>query len=270
MDREAVAAVLDAPPDLNSTESTDTGTYVLLLGNDRRASQGWARSDTIMLARLDAKTDSVSMVSIPRDTRVEVPGHGTTKINHASSYGGPALAIQTVKLFTGLPVHHYVQVDFEGFEQIVNAVGGVRINVRVPVKAGDRVLVSAGLQTLNGKNALLYVRDRKGYASGDFARINNQQTFLLALAKQIAKTNNFARLPGILDATSKHVETDMSITKLVNMAARYRGIDSSTLRTATVPGKTGTINGVSYVLADEAATAALFADLADGGLAKAP
>ncbi|MDP3630581.1 MAG: LCP family protein [Actinomycetota bacterium] len=263
IDRQAVAAVLDAPPESN--ESTDTATYILLLGNDRRENQGWTRSDTIILARLDAETNSVSMVSIPRDTRVDVPGYGTTKINHSSAYGGPALAIETVKQFTGLPIHHYVEVDFEGFEQIVDAVGGVRVNVQVPVGS-----VSAGLQTLNGEDALAWVRDRHGYASGDFARMKNQQTFLLALAKQVSKSDNFAKLPSILNATSKHIKTDMSVPKLMSMASDYRGLDSSTLRTASVPGKTATINGVSYVLADKAATVAMFADLADGGFDETP
>lgn len=268
MDRKAVAAVLDAAPDANSGETTDTATYILLLGNDRRPNQGWTRSDTIILARLDPETRSVSMVSIPRDTRVDVPGHGTTKINHASAYGGPALSIQTVKQFTGLPIHHYVQIDFEGFQQIVDAVGGVTINVDRPVMSmdGSTTIVPAGLQNLNGEQALLFVRNRHSYASGDFARMKNQQTFLLALAKKMSQQRNFARLPGILDATSQHIKTDMSVTQLVEMASDYRGVSASTLHTASVPGKTATIGGVSYVLADEAATAALFADLGDGGL----
>lgn len=270
IDRAAIEAVLDAPPDLTSSETTDTGTYILLLGNDRRTGQGWTRSDTIILARLDSTTNSVSMVSIARDTRVDVPGHGLTKINHSSAYGGPALTIQTLKQFSGLPVHHYVQIDFEGFERIVDSVGGVSINVQVPVMAGDRVLVPAGSQLLNGSQALLYVRDRKGYASGDFARMKNQQTFLLALAKKMSQQRNFARLPGILDSTSQHIETDLSITELVGLASDYRGISASTLHAASVPGKTATIGGVSYVIADEASAAALFADLADGGLSEAP
>ncbi len=266
-DLEAVEAVLDSTEPTASVEPTNTVTYILLLGNDRREGQSWARSDTIILARLDSATESVSLVSIPRDTRVTVPGYGTTKINHAAAYGGPALAIETVQLFTGLPIHHYVELDFEGFEQIVDAVGGVDVDVEVSVEY-EGVYVAAGSQTLNGEEALTWIRDRSGYASGDFARMENQQAFLLALAEEMTKSSNLSRLPSILNETSKHIQTDLSVAELVSLVSDYSGIDASTMYTASVPGTTGTIDGVSYVLADEEATAALFADLEDGGLSE--
>jgi len=261
-DREAVAGELDA---YGSSESTDTARYVLLMGNDRRPGQGWARSDTIILMRLDDDSGVVSMLSLPRDTYAEVPGRGMTKLNHASAWGGPALLIKTVKELTGLPVHHYVQVDFEGFSAIVDALGGVEMKVERDVVSPEGVRVSAGTKRLTGIEALTVVRDRKGHADGDFGRMRTQQAFLLALAREAAKPQNLPRLPSVLGATSRNLETDMSVGQIVDLAAEYRGISSETMRSRTAPGAPRNIGGVSYVVLDEQAFRELLADMAEGG-----
>lgn len=264
---KAIEAVLDDFEAPVEDGPVDTGQYILLLGNDRREGQGWTRSDTIMIARLDAETHSVSMLSIPRDSYTAVEGHGMTKINHASAYGGPELMIQTVKELTGLPIHHYVEIDFQGFGQVVDALGGVEMTVDEPVVDGGKVLLSPGTQVLSGYEALLFVRNRKAYADGDFSRMRNQQALLFAMVKKASDDTNFARLPGILDSISRHLKTDWTVPELMSVASEYRGIGSDDMRMKTLPGAAQRIDGVSYVVIDEAQAELLYEDLADGGFA---
>ncbi len=263
-EREAINGALDEPA------KPEEASYILLLGNDRRPGSGWARSDTIIVVRLDPASHSVSMLSLSRDSRVNVPGRGMTKLNHASAWGGPALMIDTVKELTGLPIHHYVQVDFEGFAAIVDALGGVEMNVDRATTSPEGVSVAAGKQTLSGKQALAVVRNRKGYADGDFARMRNQQAFLLALAKQASQARNLTRLPQILDSTSKNIQTDMGVAKMAALAGTYRDIEKKDMRTASAPGRAGRVGKVSYVLLDEAKFRDVVADLADGGFEEKP
>ncbi len=240
-------------------------TYLLLLGNDRRPGQGWARSDTVMLVRLDPVSDAVSMISLPRDTRVAVAGHGTTKLAHASAYGGPALAIKTVKALTGLPVNHYVQVDFQGFAAIVDAMGGVKMNVDRATTSPEGVYVPAGNRVLSGMQALAFVRNRHGYASGDHQRMKNQQAFLFALAKKASKERNFARLPKIITSVSSNLQTDLSVKELVALAGRYRGIKKANLRAKSAPVQGAMIGGGSYQILSESAFRDMLADFEAGG-----
>jgi LCP family protein required for cell wall assembly len=233
-------------------------TYILLLGNDRRSGQTRARTDTIILARLSKADGSILLLSIPRDTRTEVPGHGTTKINHAAAYGGVPLAIKTVKKFTGLPVHHYVQVDFNGFGRIIDLLGGVDMYIDRPVNYGQGIVVNAGMQHLNGVQALSVVRNRKAYASGDFARIRNQQALLSAMARKTAAPGSLDRLPQILAETAGNVETDLSISQLTGLVSKYREALQRDLPGYTVPGTPAMIDGLSYVVTDKAAASKLF------------
>lgn len=261
-EEKAIEQELDAPVVESPKEEPS---YMLFLGNDRRPGQGWARSDTIMLARLDPNDGSVSMISIPRDTRVAIPGHGTQRIAHATALGGPALAIKTVKQLTGLPVNHYAQVDFRGFASIVDAVGGVKMTVDKATTSPEGVYVPAGKQVLNGSRALAFVRNRKGYARGDFQRMKNQQAFLFALARQASKPKNFTRLPKIIDSTSKNLQTDMSIGELMSLAGQYRGIEKKDMRAKSAPVSGRMIGGASYQILKEAEFKAMLADLEDGG-----
>lgn len=260
-DLNEVRGVLDA-------DARDAGDprYILLLGADRRPGQSRARSDTILVVRIDSADDSLSMLSIPRDTRVPVDGHGLDKITHANAYGGPALAVKTVKEYTGLPIHHYLEVDFEGFTRIVNLVGGVTVTVDEPINdvhgsdtggVSDVTYIPAGQQTLTAEQALTFVRTR-AYAEGDFKRIENQQRFLTALMKQTMRGDNISRLPQIAEVAADSVETDMSVRQLLGFAQVLRNLSDGDIRGFTAPGTPGRISGVSYVIPDEEASRRLF------------
>ena len=188
-----------------------------------------------------------------------------TKLAHSTAYGGPALTIRTVQKLTGLPVHHYVQIDFEGFSSIIDAVGGVYVNVDRGAVSPEGVRITAGKQVLGGKQALTFARNRKGYADGDFARMRNQQTVLMALAKKVVEPGNIKRLPKVIDSTSRHIQTDMSVPAALELASNFRSISKKTVKSKSAPGSTASIGGGSYVVLDEAKLRALIVDLENEG-----
>jgi LCP family protein required for cell wall assembly len=259
-DAPAIRAELSTSP-----VSVQEPEYVLVLGVDKRPGERYGRSDSIILARVDPQYYSLSLLSIPRDLRVPIAGHGTTKINAAWPYGGAALAIKTVKTVTGLPVHHYVELDLAGFTRLVDTVGGIVIDVDQPIY--DRIdepdgkpaeiVIQPGSQRLDADKALLYVRSRR-FRDGDFTRMRHQQTFLSALATSLLDRSHVTRLPAVAMQLSTSMKTDMSIPSLVSLGGQLRGIRQEEIRRYTVPGTMKTIGGVAFVLPDAARDAALF------------
>jgi LCP family protein required for cell wall assembly len=225
-------------------------TTVLLLGTDSREGEP-ARSDTIMLMRFDPHSHTVNQMSIPRDTRVQVEGHGLTKINEAMFYGGPALAIKTVKQYVGFPINHVMVVNFQGFPRLVKAVGGVRLYVpkTISTTAGSDqrvVTFTKGWHHLDGKNAMLYVRIRK--VDSDFERAKRQQAFVQALEKKIAQRKNLTRLPEIGRRFMKGVATDLSTWQLMQIGfVKWRANDEKSKK-LLLTGPPAYIGGVAYVL----------------------
>lgn len=219
---------------------------VLLIGADKRKKDKIGRADTMILARVDPKNKKIWMLSIPRDTRAEIDGQGAAKINQAYAYGGPEGAIEAVRDLTGVPVHHYVQVDFRGFVKAVDALGGVWIDV--PVEIDDYAAsshsykhraqhIDAGYQLLDGEHALTFARARHQFIDQDFSRMKNQQLFFKALADQVARPENITRLPKIVSAIAPYVKTDMKLMDLIRTAQALRDAGAKSVYTATVPGE---------------------------------
>lgn len=229
---------------LTEVEATEPFT-VLLMGVDRRPKEKYSRTDTMLLARVDPKTKKVTMVSIPRDTKVEVPGYGTEKINSAYYHGGPALAVETVEGFLDVPINHYMAVNFDGFKSVVDAMGGIYIDVDVEIddwKAASGTPnhrakhIDAGYQLLDGEHALTYVRSRD-LPDADFGRMRHQQTFFKALARQSVRFSNWYRLPGVVKEFAKHTTTDMTVGEMLGVLRAMRGITDQNLQTATLAGE---------------------------------
>ncbi len=259
-------AVLDA----NKPDERGAPFYMIIMGVDNREGETRQRSDTLIVARVDPQQRAATLVSIPRDTRVEIPGEGTRKINAANALGGPALVIETVQEFTGLPISKYVEIDFNGFKDIVDALGGVTVNVPEKIqdpKAGDydasAYTIYAGEQTLNGKQALTFVRSRN-FPDGDFTRVKNQQLFIKALLKETLQVANAFKIPSIVDAVASNITTNMKVGELLSLANDMKGMDGDALETITMPGEAKTIGGASYVIADEEAFAAIIDRLEQG------
>ena len=202
------------------------GTTVLLFGLDAAGLP--AHSDTIMLMRFDAKTHMTNQLSIPRDTLVNIEGYGQQKITQAMWFGGPSLALKTVKDFTGIPVNHIMVVSFQGFPRLVNSVGGIDMYVPQTVTTGagpgaagstQRVVTfTKGMHHFDGKYAMLYVRIRKAYAGGDYTRAARQQAFVQALQKKLMRPSNITKLPAIGTHFMSGVATDLKTNQILELA----------------------------------------------------
>jgi len=213
---------------------------VVLLGSDARAGEA-SRSDTIVVAKAGG-----GMLAVPRDTLVEIPGVGEDKINAAFAYGGPDLTVKTVEKLTGLPIQNYAVVHFDGVEEIVDAMGGITLTLDEPIAYsldGRYVELPAGTHTLNGREALAYVRYR-GDPTADIGRIGRQQLFLQALAREATAPGKLPRLPATAKAVWGNIETDMSPLEAGLFAARVRLMGN--VEAEMYPGEPQYINGISY------------------------
>ncbi|MGP3968245.1 LCP family protein [Streptomyces sp. 6N223] len=261
---------IDAALGTDRPEDTDNGSLdILVLGSDSRSGRsggvyggagagtgtgGAARSDTAMIVHLAADRSAATVVSIPRDTLVTRPAcrraDGTTApaaaramFNDAYRVGGPACAVRTVEAVTGVRMDHYVEIDFRGFRNLIDTLGGVEITTTEPIDDPDSHLtLPAGTHTLDGRQALALVRTRKDVGDGsDLGRIRLQHQFIRALADQvggIGLLTNPARLYDLADAATSAVTTDSdlaSVRKLTDLARTLRGIDGRDLQLVTLP-----------------------------------
>jgi LCP family protein required for cell wall assembly len=220
---------------------------VLLLGSDASA-DGASRADTIVLTKAGG-----GMLAVPRDTLVDIPGVGEDKINAAFAAGGPDLTAETVENLTGVPVDDYVVVNFGGVKDIVDAMGGITLEVDEPIEVGiegRRVSIPAGTRELDGFEALAYVRYRGG-PTADIGRIGRQQKFLRELAQESTSPSNLTRLPVTARATWSNIDTNMNPLQAARFAIRTRlsGIEKAEL----YPGAPQYIEGISYWVPDKQA-----------------
>lgn len=244
---------------------------VLLLGVDaRRGEENNTRTDTIILASVDTKSNRLSLLSIPRDTRVNIPGHGWEKINSANVFGGPKLVMQTVSDLLGIPVKYYVLSNFSGFKDMVDALGGVTIDVERnmyhydPEDGGAYAIdLKKGVQRLDGEKAIQYVRFR-GYENGDIDRTQHQQKFLAALAGEALQPASIPRLPRLIPEIMRYVHTNLGMGDLLVLAKAARGPENMDIVTQTLPGRAININGGSYWGVDPAETRLLVARFLKG------
>lgn len=232
--------------------------YVLVLGIDANYTrQGImytknARSDTILVASLDLDTKRVGILSIPRDTRVELAyGRGRDKINAAHAYGGIPLAKATVEQFLGIDIDHYVVIKMHGTRNFVDAIGGVTLDVEKDMDYDDNwghlhIHLKKGRQHLNGEQAMGYARFRHD-DEGDFGRMRRQQQLVRAIAQQLLTPKSLLRLDQIVDAAMENIITDLSRAQLLALANLFRTIRSDQIHTGTLAGYGSYDHGVWYV-----------------------
>ena len=259
VDPDVSAALTSVPPtSLDVAVPASPGAMnILLLGSDKRGNVRAGRADTIMLVHIDPKQDFVSTLALPRDLRVEIPGHGTNKLNAAYAIGGPALVIRTVKQATGVNIDHFLQVDFAAFQELTDSVGGVYIDVdRKYFNSGgtyEPIDIQAGYQLLNGRDALDYVRFRHD-SNSDFGRMARQQAFLSSLKNQISGQGAqlLLKLPGLAGDLFSNATTDLSADQILRTAYFGARLDGGRIRQVRLIGEIRTVKGVSYVLVPEA------------------
>ena len=225
--------------------------YVLLLGSDARENDTASRSDTIILVRIDANVGKATLVSIPRDTKVEIESHGTQKINAAYAFGGPAGAVEAVEKMSGVEISHYAEIHFDELEKAVDQLGGIWVDIP---ESNDQtgasntgVELNAGMQRLNGEQALAFARERYGYNEGDFQRAENQRIIVQAIADTVLSLPP-TELPGAVQSLANCISTDYSLDELVNLAQTFQQAEHYYFYSAMVPSTTKTIDGVSYTI----------------------
>lgn len=240
------APALAADASISSLRQGDGRINILMLGVGGDGHDGAFLSDTIMVASIDPVNNSVALLSVPRDLYVHIPAYNEQraiygKINEANARGGPKLAEQVVSSVIGQPIHYYVQVDFSGFKQAVDAVGGVTINVPTTINdplypCDDNVaeykycpiLITAGLHHMTGEVALEYARSRE--TTSDFDRAARQQLVLEALkqkAEQLATLTNPLKVTSLIGAIGSHVTTDLQMGDMIKLASMLKNVEST-------------------------------------------
>ncbi|CAI6081844.1 Polyisoprenyl-teichoic acid--peptidoglycan teichoic acid transferase TagU [Paenibacillus sp. JJ-100] len=213
---------------------------ILLIGGDSRGDDA-GRSDSVMVASIDPLSKKAHLFSVLRDTYVEIPGHGKSRLNAAFSYGGAELTKQTVSNLLGIPIQHYVYTDFTGFMALVDALGGIDIDVEKDMyytsKADKHMYdidLKKGLQHMDGRTALQYVRFRHD-ATSDFTRTQRQRIFMTELAKKMQSTTSLFKIPEILEAIAPYVQTDLSPTQMLKLASLGFDIRATEIHQQQIP-----------------------------------
>lgn len=243
--------------------------YMLLLGTDGRPGESTYRTDSIILARVDATTQQVTLISIPRDTKVVYNG-STMKINAVFTYGqiddgnGAEEMVEAVNELCGVEISEYAEINFQGMENLIDAVGGIDLYIpEGDAVEGDSHLdvdVPAGQQHLDGEHALAFARSRYLFADGDYTRMRHQRMVLGALADKILNNLDIGTIPAILDSLADMVHTSLSVDEILSLVSAMRGMDTDSMYSANIPSWAGEdtyIDGQSYVFVYEDELAAM-------------
>ena len=226
---------------------------IMLIGSDVREQDKTMgkRSDTNIIMRVDPETQTVTMLSIPRDTIIYDSDKNIQKFNAAYSTNGVAGTIGTAHELTGIEISNYMEINFNNLVELVDALGGVEVDVPQEIndpKAGS-VAIEAGKQTLNGKEALVFARSR-AYVDADFTRMSNQRILVQGIINKLLSLPPI-QLPQAVKNASNYVNTDLSVFDIVNIVAGFKSNQNPTIYSSQLPSIPVNINGVSYVEVDE-------------------
>ncbi|MCF6138767.1 LCP family protein [Pseudalkalibacillus berkeleyi] len=238
----------------NLVDVKDDNFSVLFIGIDAREGEKVSRSDALILATFNKKDKSVKMVSIPRDSYVDVPGRGMDKINHAHAFGGVDLAVQSVENLFDVPVDHYVRVDFTAFIEIVDALGGVEVDVPKTFSVQDSqdraeaITLQEGEHELNGEEALAFVRMRKQDPTGDIGRGERQKQVIKAILEKGTSLTSITKYGKVIDGLEKNIQMDLSFGEIAGLHGYAGSIDN--IESLQLSGS-NTNNGTFYYMLDE-------------------
>lgn len=232
---------------------------VLIMGIEDYATDGQnGRTDSLMFATINPKTKNVSLMSIPRDSRVTIAGKNKKdKINAAHAYGGEKMALDTVENFLRVPVDHYVKIDFKGFKGIVDAVGGITVDVpfnfeeRSDIDYYKLIQFKQGQQELNGEEALAYVRMRKQDPNGDYGRAARQRQVLAAVVHKLNSASTVFKIKDLAEVVGKYVKTDIPVSDGLALYNKLSGFDPSNIKTIKLEGEDKKLNDIYYFIPDE-------------------
>lgn len=248
-------SVAEEPENSSGIASNQNVVHILLMGVDRR-NDDVGRSDTLMVLTVNKDKGTAEIMSVPRDTRVQIEGHGYDKINHAYPYGGHQLTQKTVEKLLGVPMDYYVLVDLTSFEEIIDALDGIDIDVEKRMYYEDPwddhgglvIDLYPGMQHMTGEKAIQYVRYRDG--EGDIGRIGRQQHFMRAVLTKMLTPGTLPKLPKIIEAMRKTLDTDMPLSEMLSLANLLPQVKEHGLASEMLPGTPAFLADVSYWLPD--------------------
>lgn len=252
--RSVVPTAMKSSANENNKQYNEDQINILLLGLDDGDEQypGSARrSDTMIMVSVHRDDGTVNLVSIPRDTRVEIPGYkGYDKITHAYFYGGPALAVKTVEALLQVPVNHYVVIDWQAFIKVVDLLGGIDLYVERNMDYEDpyanlSIHLKKGYQHLNGHQAGEYVRFRSDEL-GDIGRVQRQQRFVKAMAEEAFTAGTILKIPELISTMNQYILTDISGIDMATIAYGLKGFRTQNIHAEMLPGNFADIGGLSY------------------------
>lgn len=244
------------PPPVALPKKLDT---FLIMGVDKRG-EDYGRSDSMLVLSYDASKGQLAMLSIPRDTYVEIPGYGYDKINHSYAFGGANLAVKTVQGLLGIAIDYHVTIAFDGFDKLINAVGGVDIDAEKRMIYHDPydfsmgpdglvIDIYPGPQRMNGEIALNYSRYRMD-DEGDIGRMRRQQQVGRAILEAAATPSIIGRIPQLIPALASTVMTNMTIGEMLLLGTGARDALSKPLRSGTWGGMPNELHGIFYIVSD--------------------
>lgn len=272
--------------DLQSLQPVAGNRNILVVGTDSRENLpddfegnfgdfSGNRTDVIMVAHVDG--GRAQLLSLPRDLKVEIPGNGTGKINAAYVHGGPDLLVQTVQNNLGIPINNYVEIDFLGFANVVDALGGVTMTFDYPVRdLKSGLSLDAGTHTLTGPEALAFARSRsfqerrdgewRNVDADDIGRTERQQQLLLTMMSEATSPGNAFNLPGFTSAFAEQIRADsgLSVAVMADLGRSALGLSGERIDTATLPVRFTNEGGVSYVVPDEPAASSVIDNFLNG------
>ncbi|MDF2519787.1 MAG: lytR [Clostridia bacterium] len=220
-----------------------------VLGTDERANE-ISRSDVIMLIKYNAEVNKVIIVSVPRDCKVPIPGKGKNKINAAYAFGGAKLQVSVLEELFDVKNVRYIHINFEGFKNVIDTLGGVEINAEKDFEEGNEIFIKKGPNILKGDDLLAYVRYRHDI-EGDFGRIKRQQEVISSLASSVLKPENIAKLPKLALLVAKNSDSDMDIFFIMNHIEELKKLESLQFEFYTLNTASEKSNGIWYEIIDE-------------------
>ena len=225
--------------------------FVLVIGSDARSGNPNLRADAIHIAGINTRTMRGGILNFPRDSWVNIPGRGSAKINEALYSGGPTLLAQTLEAVTGIRIDYWVMTGFEGFQQIIRAVGPIPMRFSSPIydSVGSGANIPAGKRKLHPVDSLAFVRTRKSFSGGDITRTTNQGRFLLAMLRELR--NDIGRNPAVMlnwiAATRKFTRLNISARELFRLGILTSQVKPSDVGNVTVPVSLGSVGAASVV-----------------------
>jgi LCP family protein required for cell wall assembly len=271
--RTASSVLENKPTNAGAPLIEKPGTWnIIIFGSDRRAidagdysGEEHGRSDTIMIVHVDPAEDYVSVLSIPRDLRAEIPGRGVHKINAAYAMGGPGLAIETVRNVTNLDLDHYINIDFDAFREMTAAIGGVYVDVdrryyHNKADSWENIDLQPGYQRLYGEDALDWVRFRQD-ANHDIGRIERQQIFMRAAKTQISGWDLAVKIPELVSLVAANTSTTLGTNDVLRLAWWGLDLDNSRIKQAKIYGEDKKIGDLWYVVASDESISGAVRDL---------